>query len=59
MTKPLDPEVKSLYAIARELEKHDAETQERMMAYFWAKVNDTTQDQVRRGLALVRRMSAA
>jgi hypothetical protein len=55
MTKPLDPEVKSLFAIARELKKHDEATQERMLAYFWAKVNDTTQDQVRTALRLVRR----
>ena len=58
MTKPMNPEIVSMRAIARELDKHDEVVQERMLAFFWSKVNHTTQDKVRAGLRLVEARSA-
>lgn len=53
MTKPLDPEIKALYAIRRALEPLDEEARERALAFFYAATVGTTQERIRRGLRLV------
>lgn len=59
MTKPLDPEIKALRVMVRELQTLEPDAQERAVDWLHASIHHTTQDRVRDALRLVRSRTVA